>query len=47
MNAPISAPSLLDAAGVDPDRARKILGETWMEDYVGRANAGGVARVLV
>jgi TldD protein len=27
MNAPITAPSLLDAAGVDPDRARSILGE--------------------
>ena len=27
MNAPISAPSLLDAAGVDPERARTILGE--------------------
>ncbi|OZA72002.1 MAG: metalloprotease TldD, partial [Caulobacter sp. 39-67-4] len=27
MNAPISAPSLLDAAGVDPDQARRILGE--------------------
>src|SRR5690349_24370441 len=27
MNAPVSAPSILDAAGVDPVRAREILGE--------------------
>ncbi|MDB5429789.1 MAG: tldD [Caulobacter sp.] len=27
MNAPVSAPSLLDAAGVDPERARTLLGE--------------------
>ena len=27
MTAPITAPSLLDATGVDPDRARRILGE--------------------
>ena len=27
MNAPVSAPSILDAAGVDPARARDILGE--------------------
>jgi TldD protein len=27
MNAPVPAPSILDAAGVDPERARSILGE--------------------
>jgi hypothetical protein len=27
--------------------ARKILGETWLPDYVARANAGGIERVLV
>ena len=42
MNAPISAPSLLDAAGVDPDRARKILGEA-----LAGADDGEVARHLL
>jgi hypothetical protein len=27
--------------------ARKLLGPTWLEDYVRRANAGGIERVLV
>jgi hypothetical protein len=27
--------------------ARKILGEDWMPEYVKRANAGGIERVLV
>ncbi|WP_459616772.1 DUF3683 domain-containing protein [Bordetella sp. 2513F-2] len=29
------------------EMARHILGESWMEDYVQRANAGGIERVLV
>jgi len=29
------------------EMARRLLGETWLEDYVARANAGGVERVLV
>ncbi|WP_026639451.1 DUF3683 domain-containing protein [Bordetella petrii] len=29
------------------EMARHILGEQWMEDYVRRANAGGIERVLV
>jgi len=29
------------------EMARKILGEDWMQDYVKRANAGGIERVLV
>jgi hypothetical protein len=27
--------------------ARKVLGASWMEDYVARANDGGIERVLV
>jgi Domain of unknown function (DUF3400) len=27
--------------------ARKLLGEGWLEDYVARANQGGIERVLV
>jgi hypothetical protein len=27
--------------------ARKVLGPSWMEDYVARANDGGIERVLV
>ena len=27
--------------------ARRVLGATWMEDYVAKANAGGIERVLV
>jgi hypothetical protein len=27
--------------------ARHLLGETWLEDYVAKANAGGIERVLV
>ena len=38
---------LLEADYIVVEMARKILGETWMEDYVGRANAGGIERVLV
>jgi hypothetical protein len=38
---------LLEADYIVVEMARKILGETWMEDYVARANAGGIERVLV
>jgi hypothetical protein len=27
--------------------ARHVLGEQWMKDYVARANAGGIERVLL
>jgi hypothetical protein len=27
--------------------AKHILGASWMEDYVAKANAGGIERVLV
>jgi FAD/FMN-containing dehydrogenase/Fe-S oxidoreductase len=41
-----------DDAGTQADYivveiARRILGPTWMEDYVAKANAGGIERVLV
>jgi Fe-S oxidoreductase len=41
-----------DAAALDADYivveiARNILGENWLAEYVGRANAGGIERVLV
>ena len=29
------------------EMARRILGENWMEDYVQKANAGGIERVLL
>jgi hypothetical protein len=29
------------------EMARHVLGETWLEDYVAHANAGGIERVLV
>jgi hypothetical protein len=38
---------LLEADYIVVEMARRILGETWMEDYVARANAGGIERVLV
>jgi Fe-S oxidoreductase len=38
---------LLEADYIVVEMARKILGENWMEDYVARANAGGIERVLV
>jgi Fe-S oxidoreductase len=38
---------LLEADYIVVEMARKILGETWLQDYVGRANAGGIERVLV
>jgi FAD/FMN-containing dehydrogenase/Fe-S oxidoreductase len=41
-----------DAAALDADYivveiAKNLLGENWLADYVGRANAGGIERVLV
>jgi len=38
---------LLEADYIVVEMARKILGASWMEDYVARANAGGIERVLV
>jgi Fe-S oxidoreductase len=38
---------LLEADYIVVEMARRILGETWMEDYVACANAGGIERVLV
>ncbi len=38
---------LLEADYIVVEMARKILGESWLEDYVSRANAGGIERVLV
>jgi Fe-S oxidoreductase len=38
---------LLEADYIVVEMARQILGETWLEDYVGRANQGGIERVLV
>ena len=56
---PTSRPSCLqglsrfdDDAGTEANYivveiARHVLGATWMEDYVAKANAGGIERVLV
>ncbi|OYV00849.1 MAG: hypothetical protein CFE45_07400, partial [Burkholderiales bacterium PBB5] len=41
------ANGLLEADYIVVEMARKILGETWLEDYVARANTGGIERVLV
>ena len=38
---------LLEADYIVVEMARKMLGESWLEDYVSRANAGGIERVLV
>jgi Fe-S oxidoreductase len=38
---------LLEADYIVVEMARQILGESWMQDYVARANAGGIERVLV
>jgi Fe-S oxidoreductase len=38
---------LLEADYIVVEMARKILGEDWLEDYVARANSGGIERVLV
>ncbi|CFM31233.1 DUF3683 domain-containing protein [Bordetella pertussis] len=37
----------MDADYIVVEMARHILGETWMEDYVRRANTGGIEHVLV
>jgi hypothetical protein len=41
------ATGLLEADYIVVEMARQILGENWLPDYVGRANAGGIERVLV
>ena len=41
------ASGLLEADYIVVEMARHILGENWMADYVARANAGGIERVLV
>jgi len=38
---------LLEADYIVVEMARQILGESWLPDYVARANAGGIERVLV
>ncbi len=38
---------LLEADYIVVEMARQILGPTWLEDYVARANSGGIERVLV
>jgi FAD/FMN-containing dehydrogenase/Fe-S oxidoreductase len=38
---------LLEADYIVVEMARKLLGESWLEDFVARANAGGIERVLV
>jgi len=38
---------LLEADYIVVEMARRILGENWMREYVDRANAGGIERVLV
>ncbi|NRT55666.1 DUF3683 domain-containing protein [Sphaerotilus uruguayifluvii] len=38
---------LLEADYIVVEMARRILGENWMPEYVARANAGGIERVLV
>ena len=38
---------LLEADYIVVEMARRILGEEWMPEYVKRANAGGIERVLV
>jgi FAD/FMN-containing dehydrogenase/NAD-dependent dihydropyrimidine dehydrogenase PreA subunit len=38
---------LLEADYIVVEMARQLLGENWMPEYVARANAGGIERVLV
>jgi len=38
---------LLEADYIVVEMARQLLGENWLPDYVARANAGGIERVLV
>ena len=37
----------MEADYIVVEMARHLLGESWMQDYVARANAGGIERVLV
>ena len=41
------ASGLLEADYIVVEMARRILGPSWLEDYVARANAGGIERILV
>jgi Fe-S oxidoreductase len=41
------ANGLLEADYIVVEMARRLLGEAWLEDYVARANTGGIERVLV
>jgi hypothetical protein len=36
-----------DRGGHQVEIARHVLGSNWLVDYVARANAGGIERVLV
>jgi FAD/FMN-containing dehydrogenase/Fe-S oxidoreductase len=38
---------LLEADYIVVEMARQMLGESWLQDYVARANSGGIERVLV
>ena len=38
---------LLEADYIVVEMARKLLGESWLQDYVAKANRGGIERVLV
>jgi Fe-S oxidoreductase len=38
---------LLEADYIVVEMARRLLGENWLPEYVARANAGGIERVLV
>jgi Domain of unknown function (DUF3400) len=38
---------LLEADYIVVEMARQILGETWLQDYVKKANNSGIERVLV
>jgi len=37
----------IEADYIVVEMARHILGESWMEDYIVRANDGGIERVLL
>ena len=41
------ASGLLEADYIVVEMAKHLLGENWMADYVARANAGGIERILV
>jgi hypothetical protein len=41
------AGGLLEADYIVVEMARKILGQSWLQDYVAQANCGGIERVLV